>query len=47
MASPSELRYHFNGKVDAKKFFCVHENVVIKNKTEEEEADSLVAYLDG
>ena len=47
MASPSELKYHFNGKEDAKKLFYVYENVVMKNKTEEEKSDSLVAYLDG
>ena len=47
MASLSELKYHFSGKEDAKKFFYVYENVVMKTKTEEEEADSLVAYLDG
>ena len=44
MASPSDLKYHFSGKEDAKKFFYVYENVVMKNKTEEEKADSLVAY---
>ena len=47
MASPSELKYHFNVKEDAKKFFYVHENVVLKNKIEKEKADSLVACLDG
>ena len=47
MASPSELKYHSNGKEDAKKFFYVFENVGMKNKTEEQKADSLVAYLDG
>ena len=47
MTSPSELKYHFNGKEDAKKFFYLYENVVMKNKTEEKKADSLVAYLDG
>ena len=47
MASPSELKYHFNGNQDAKKFFCVHENIVMENKTEEEKVDSLVGYLDG
>ena len=47
MASPSEHKYHFNGKEDAKNFFYVYENVVMKNKIEEEEADSLIAYLDG
>ena len=46
MASPSELKYHFNGKEDAKKFFYVYENVIMKNKIEEERADSLVACLD-
>ena len=44
MVPPSELKYHFNGKKDAKKFFYVSENVVMKSKTEEEKADSLVAY---
>ena len=47
MASYSELKYHFSGKEDAKNFFYVFENVVMKNKTEEEKADRLVAYLDG
>ena len=47
IASPSEMKYHFNGKKDAKKFFCVYENIVMKTITEEEKADSLVAYLDG
>ena len=47
MASPSELKYHFNGEGDAKKFFYVYENAVMKNKTEEGKADSLVAYFDG
>ena len=47
MASPSEPKYHFNGKEDAKKFFYAYENVVMKTKAEEEKADSLVAYLDG
>ena len=47
MASPSELKYHFNGKEDAQKFFYAFENFFMKNKTEEEKADSLVAYLDG
>ena len=47
MASFSELKYHLNGKEDAKKFFYVYKNVVMKNKTEKEEADILVAYLDG
>ena len=47
MASLSELKYHFNDKQDARKFFYVYENVVMKNETEEEKAYSLVAYLDG
>ena len=47
MVSPSELKYHFNGKEDSKKFFYAYENFVMKNKTEEEKADILVAYLDG
>ena len=34
MASSSELKYDFDGKEDAKKFFYVYENVVMKNKTE-------------
>ena len=46
-ASTSELKYHFSRKEDAKKFFYVYENVVMKTKTEEEKAYSLVAYLDG
>lgn len=47
MASPSELKYHFNGAEDAKKIFYAYENVVMKAKTEDEKADSPVAYLDG
>ena len=47
MASPSELKYHFNGKKDAKNFFYVYEKVIMKTKTEEEKAYSPVAYLDG
>ena len=47
VASPSGLKFLFNGKEDAKKFFYVCENVVMKTKTEEEKADSLVVYLDG
>ena len=46
MASPNELKYHLSRKEDAKKFFYVHENVVMKNKSEEEKADILGAYLD-
>ena len=46
-ASTSELKYHFNRKEGAKKFFYLYENLVMKNKTEEEKADSMVAYLDG
>ena len=44
MAYPSELKYHFSGKEDAKNFFYVYGNTVMKTKTEEEKADSLVAY---
>ena len=47
MASPRELKYHFSGKEDAKKFFYVYESVGMKTKIEEEKADILVAYLDG
>ena len=47
MASPSELKYYFSGKEDTKKFFYVYENAVIKNETEEEKRDNLVAYLVG
>ena len=47
MASPGELKYHFNSKEDVKKFFYVYENAIMKNRTEDEKADSLVAYLDG
>ena len=47
ITSPRELKYHFSGKEDAKKFFYVYENVDMKTKTEAEKADSLVAYLDG
>ena len=46
MASSSELKCHFSGKEDPKKFFYVYENVVMKTKAEEEKADSLVPYLD-
>lgn len=46
MATIGELKYHFSGKEVFKKFFCVYENVVMKNKSEEEKLDSLVAYLD-
>lgn len=27
MTSPVELEYHFSGKEDARKFFCVYENL--------------------
>ena len=47
MVSLSEVKYHFNGKKDAKKFFYVYENVVMKNKIEKGKADSLVTYLYG
>ncbi len=35
----------FDVKEDAKKFFYVYENVVMKEKTEEEKADKMVAFL--
>ena len=47
IASPGEFKYHFSGKEDMKKFFYVYENLDMKNKSEEETADNLVAYLDG
>ena len=40
MAASDELKYHFNGKEDAKNFQYVYENVVMKIKTEKEKADS-------
>ena len=47
MASTKELRYHFNSKKDAKKFFYVYENIFVNTKTEEEKTDNLVVYLQG
>ena len=47
MASLSQLKYHFNAKENTKRFFNVYENVVMKTKTDEEKANSLVAYLYG
>ncbi len=45
MEVPGELKCVFYGKEDAKKFFYVAESVVIKDKTEEEKAGKLVAFL--
>ncbi len=36
----------FDGKENAKKFFYVYENVVMKGKTEKEKGDMLVAFLE-
>ena len=47
MASSSELKYHFNGKEDAKKILYFYEKFFMKAKAEEEKADSPVSYLDG
>ena len=46
MVSNNELKYNFNAKKNAKKQFYVYESVVMKDKTEEEKADYLVAYFD-
>ena len=43
MMSPSELNT-FNGQVDDRKFFYLYENVIMKNKSDEEKADNLVTY---
>ncbi len=45
MASSSDLKYQFDSKEGAKKFFYAYKNVLMKGKTEEEEADRLVANL--
>ncbi len=45
MESPSNLKFQFDGKEDAKKFFYVYENVLIMGKTDEEKEDRLVAHL--
>ena len=47
IAFPSELKYYFNEKKGAKRFFYVYRNVVMKDKTEKDKADNIVAYLDG
>ena len=47
MPFPSELKFHFNCKEHAKKFYYVCENVVVKTNTKEEKSNNLVAYLDG
>ena len=44
---PSELKYHFSGKEGATKFFYVHENFLMKTKTEEGKVGNLVACSDG
>ncbi len=45
MEVPGELKCVFDGKEDAKEFFYVYQNVVMKGKAEEEKADKLVAFL--
>ncbi len=45
MESSSDLKFQFEGKEDAKKFFYVYENVLMKGKTDEEKAYMLVAHL--
>ena len=47
LASPSELKHNFSGKEDPNNFLHMLESVVMRNKSDEEKADSLVAYLDG
>ena len=46
IACPSELKYYFNDKKGAKRFFYVYRNVVMKDKTEKDKADNIIAYLD-
>ena len=43
----SEFKYNFSSKEDANKFFYVYLIVVMKNKTEEEKPDKLIACLGG
>ncbi len=45
MESPRDLKFQFDGKEDPKKFFCIHDNVQMKGKMDEEKADRLVAHL--
>ncbi len=45
MEVPDELKCVFDGKEDAKNFFYVYENVVMKGKTEGENAGKLVTFL--
>lgn len=47
MDVPGALRMQFDGKEGVKKFFYVYENLVMKDKTEKEKADKLVAELNG
>lgn len=47
MASNSKLMYCCNDKEESKKFLYAYENIVMKNKTKEEKATNLFAYLDG
>ncbi len=42
---PRDLKFQCDGKEDAKKFFYVYENVLMKGKTDEEKADRLLAHL--
>ncbi len=45
MEVPGELKCVFDGKEDAKKFFYVYKNVVMKGKAEEKKDEKLVAFL--
>ncbi len=45
MEVPGELKCMFDGKKDAKKFFYVCGNVVMKSKNVEEKVDKLFAFL--
>ncbi len=45
MESPSDLKFQFDGEKDAKRFFYVYENVLMKGRKDEEKADRLVAHL--
>ena len=41
MESSSDLEYQFDGTKEIKKFFKVHENVLMKGKTDEKKAGEL------
>ncbi len=45
MESLSDLKFHLDGKEDAKKLFYMYENVLMKGRTDEEKANRLVTHL--